>query len=340
MVAIKSTSARMGAAWLMLFALPFAAVGVGAFGWALWTVAEWRAAGNWVPVPAQLLEVELEEHDGDDSTTYETIATYRYQYGGREYTSNRVAIDSGADNIGDFQRQLYATLRYEHERGVAVDAFVDPDDPARAVLNRELRWGMLTLKGVFALVFGAVGFGLLFGARHGGKKFAAEQTMQARYPDEPWRWRAEWANGRIAGSTRTAAHAAIAFAILWNLVSLPATIFVPREIASGNTVAAIALLFPLVGAGLAAWAIRAWWQLKRFKVATLTLARTPVPLGGRLAGSIRVEAEVPVTTDFRLELSCTRSASAVTARIASAASAWSGRSSGACRAINARSARC
>jgi hypothetical protein len=181
---------------------------------------------------------------------------------------------------------------------VAVDAFVDPDDPAQAVLNRDLRWGMLMLKAAFALVFGGVGFALMFAARHGGKKLAAEQALEARYPDEPWRSRPEWANGRIAGSTRTAAYAAIAFAALWNLVSLPAATFVPREVAGGNTLAAVALLFPLVGAGLAAWAIRAWWRLKRFKVATLILSRTPVALGGRLAGSIRVDAEVPVATDF------------------------------------------
>jgi hypothetical protein len=304
MAAIKTTSTRTGAGWLMLFALPFAAVGVGTLGWTIWTLAEWRETSGWVAVPARLLHVDLEEHHDDDSTTYETTAAYRYEYGGREYAGSRVAIDSGADNIGDFQQRLYATLRYEHERGVDVDAFVDPDNPARAVLNRELRWGMLMLKAVFALVFGGVGFGLLFGARHGGKKLAAEQALQARYPDEPWRWRTEWANGRITGSTRTAAYAAIAFAVLWNLVSLPAAVFVPREIASGNAVAAVALLFPLVGAGLAAWAVRAWWQLKRFKVAKLTLARTPVALGGRLTGSVRVDAEVPVTTDFRLELSC------------------------------------
>ena len=139
------------------------------------------------------------------------------------------------------------------------------------------------------------------------RKPPPNRCSRERFPNEPWRWRAEWANGRIAGSARTTAYFAIGFAVLWNLISLPALLFVPGEIASGNTVAAVALLFPLVGLGLAAWAIRAWLQLKRFKIPTLTLSQLPVSLGGRLRGSIRVEAEVPVAADFRLELTCSES---------------------------------
>jgi hypothetical protein len=300
----KRTGNRLGAGCLALFALPFAAVGVGAFAWGALTLLDWRAASGWVEVPAELVNVTLEEHDGDDSTTYQTTATYRYEYAGRTYDNHRVAIDTGSDNIGDFQQRLYYELRAAHERGATVTAYVDPAKPANAVLNRELRFGMLALKGVFAFVFGGVGFGLLFGARYGAKKLAAQNALREQFPDEPWRWRPEWANGRIASSARGVAHVAIGFAVLWNLISLPLLFVLPDEIAGGNTAAAIGLLFPLIGVGLAAWAIRSWLQLKRFKVATLTLDRMPVALGGRLKGTIRVESAVPVTTHFRLELAC------------------------------------
>jgi hypothetical protein len=288
----------------MLFALPFAAVGSGALVWSLKDVLAWQRMSAWTAVSAQVLDVELEEHDGDDSTTYETTATYRYNYSGRDYTSDRVAIGSGADNIGDFQRDLYWRLRTAQESGSPVTAYVDPANPSDAVLNRDLRWGLLVFKGMFALVFGIVGFGLLFGAVLGRNRLAASKGLEERFPNEPWRWRPEWANGRISSSTRTMAYVATVFAVLWNLISLPVLVFVPSEIADGNAIAAVALLFPLIGIGLAAWAIRSWWQIKRFKVATLTLQRVPVALGGRLKGSIRVEAEVPVSADFRLELVC------------------------------------
>src|SRR5262245_33524795 len=169
-------SNRVGAGCLALFALPFAAVGVGAFVWAALTLLDWQAARGWIQVPAQLISVELEEStDAEDTTTYRTTATYRYEYGGQAYTGNRVAIDTGSDNVGDFHQRLYYELHAAHERGATVTAYVDPEEPANAVLNRELRAGLLALKGVFALVFGGVGFGLLFGARVGGKKIAAEQ---------------------------------------------------------------------------------------------------------------------------------------------------------------------
>ena len=78
----------------------------------------------------------------------------------------------------------------------------------------------------------------------------------------------------------------------------------PGKVAKGNYPALIALLFPLVGAGLAFWAVRAWLQVRRFKSATLILARVPIALGGQLQGAIRVDANVPVTKEFRIDLSC------------------------------------
>jgi hypothetical protein len=304
----KRTSKRAGAGCLALFALPFAAVGVGAFVWATLTLLDWRAASGWIEVSAHIVSVELEEHvDAEDATTYKTTATYRYEYAGQSYESDRVAIDTGADNVGDFQQRLYYDLRTAHERGAPVSAYVDPNEPTHAVLNRELRAGMLALKGVFALVFGGVGFGLLFGARVGGKKLAAENALRERFPDEPWRWRPDWANGRIAGSARSAAYVAIGFAVVWNLISLPLLFVLPGAIAGGNVAALVGFLFPLIGVGLAVWGIRAWLRLKRFKVATLTLDRVPVALGGRLKGTLRVEAAVPVTADFRIELACVES---------------------------------
>src|SRR5688572_12050250 len=136
------TGKRTGAGYLALFALPFAAVGVGAFAWASLTVLDWRAASGWVEVPAELLSVELEEHEDDEgTTTYKTTATYRYDYAGQRYTGTRVAIDSGADNVGDFQWRVYSELRVAHERGAPVTAYVDAKEPANAVLNRELRVG-------------------------------------------------------------------------------------------------------------------------------------------------------------------------------------------------------
>jgi hypothetical protein len=299
----SKTQDRTAAGCLMLFALPFAAVGVVALYFAGTTLLNWQRMASWVPVTATLDSLTLEDHQDDDSTTYKVVASYHYSYGGREYASTRVAINTLADNIGDFQSNLYSKLYVDQQRGT-VTAFVDPDDPSHATLDRTLRPFLLMFQSVFALVFGGVGFGLLFGARYGARKLAAANELQRRFPTEPWRWREEWADGRVKASTRVTAYFAAGFALLWNLISLPAALLVPTELAAGNSLVLVVLLFPLIGIGLAVWAVRAWLTVKRFGTSTLVLQRTPVPLGGRLAGAIRVETSVPVEHAFRVELTC------------------------------------
>jgi hypothetical protein len=295
---------RAAAGCLALFALPFAAVGVFGLYLASSTLWTWTRMQSWVEVPAQIQSLDLEENQGDDSTTYKVRATYRYSFGGQELGGDRVAISGMADNIGSFHQDLHARLSSTWNEGAAITAYVDPADPSSATLNRDLRWGLLALELGFGLVFGGVGFGLLIGGRYGFKKTAQERERAARYPGEPWRWRADWADGAIRSSTRATAYAAAGFALLWNLIAIPAGLFVPGEVAQGNYPALIALLFPLVGAALAFWAVRAWLQVRRFESATLVLARVPIALGGRLQGAIRVDANVPVTKEFRIDLSC------------------------------------
>jgi hypothetical protein len=287
----------------MLFALPFAAVGVVALYLAGATLVNWQQMAGWATVPATLDTLELEEHQGDESTTFAVAATYRYTYDGRDYTNDRVAIDTFADNLGSFQQKLYSKL-YLARQSATVTAFVDPNHPADAALDRSLRPLVLVFQGIFALVFGGVGFAMLFGARVGARKLADERVLQRRFPNEPWRWRKDWADGRIKGGNRVTAYFATGFATLWNLISIPAAMQVPGELASGNPVVLVVLIFPLIGVGLAVWAVRAWLSVKRFGVSTLVLQKTPVALGGRLVGTIRVEAAVPVENEFRVTLAC------------------------------------
>jgi hypothetical protein len=298
------TGDRAAAGCLALFGLPFAAVGVVALYLALSALWTWGVMRGWVEVPAEITSLALEEHDGDDGSSYEVRARYRYAFGGRDYDGNRVAISGMADNVGPFQRNLYARLRAVENAPGAARADVDPASPSSATLNRDLRPGLLALELAFGPVFGGVGFGLMIGARYGAKKAARERERAALHPNEPWRWREDWAAGAIESSTRASAYAVAGFAVFWNLVSLPVALIVPGEVASGNFAALIALIFPLVGAALAAWAVRAWLRMRRFKSATLVLASTPVPLGGRLRGTIRVDAHVPAAKDFRVDVTC------------------------------------
>ena len=295
---------RTAVGCLTLFALPFAAVGVVALYLTLDNLWSWARMSRWEAVPAQLKSLDLATHNGDKSTTYEVRATYRYSLSGREYTGDRVAINRMADNIGSFQRDLYSALEAARQRGGRVEAYVDPSNPASATLNRDLRGLLVLFESVFALVFGGVGFALIFGVRIGFRRLAATRALQAQHPDEPWRWRADWAEGKIRSSARASAYGAAAFAALWNAIAIPTGIIVWPEIENGRYVALVGLLFPIAGAGLAVWAVRAWRRAALIKNATLALQHTPVALGGHVRGAIRIDGPAPDASAFKIEVSC------------------------------------
>ena len=149
--------------WLLgLFALPFAAVGVGMLLLSvLPTLYDWARMQWWQPVPATVVAARLETSRSSKSSSYTVKATYRYQVAGREYQGERVAISGGGDNVGDFQEALGARLEQALRDGAPVQVWVSPSDPADAVIDRSLRPGLLALKMVFVVVFGGVGVGLL-----------------------------------------------------------------------------------------------------------------------------------------------------------------------------------
>jgi hypothetical protein len=278
------------------------AVGVAALCFALDDLWSWTRMSSWEPVPAQLESLDLSSRSAE-STTYQVRATYRYSFAGRSYSGDRVAIDRMADNVGSFQHDLYASLR-NAQAGGRVTAYVDPAQPSSATLNRDLRPLLLAFEAVFALAFGGVGAALAFGGEIGARRLAEKRELEARYANQPWRWRADWAAGAIRSSSRATAYGAAAFATLWNVVAIPTGILVWPEIEKGHYAALAGLLFPIAGAGLAVWAARQWLRARRVKGATLLLQRVPIALGASLRGTIRVDGPADDASEFSIELSC------------------------------------
>ena len=259
------TKTTRGLGCLVLFALSFAVVGLGvAFmnGLMLW---HWAEAHDWDELPARVLHVELEEHEGDDSTTYKVVAHYEYQYEGRTYQGERVGFGTGADNIGSFHQDKYRELESFRSQGRPFRCFVDPDNPSRSVLYREMRWGLFSLMGLFALVFGGAGIGLMVAGVWGKRSIEEEESLTALNPTEPWRWKRQWSDGRISASGKTQFLLPAIMAILWNLISMPLLFVLPREVfEKKNYLALVGFLFPLVGIGLLVWAARSFIRWKKF----------------------------------------------------------------------------
>ena len=131
--------------------------------------------------------------------------------------------------------------------------------------------------------------------------------LRASHPTAPWLWRPEWAEGKIVCDTRKTTVSAWGFALFWNVLTSHLVFIVHDEIVvKENFAALLALVFPLVGAGLLIRALRVSLRSRKFGTSTLELAYVPGAIGGKLAGVLRIETKVLPRDGFRLTLSSIR----------------------------------
>ena len=295
---------QRGGALVSVFGLVFVLVGLGIGLFFAKGAFDVYAARDWAPVEARLLSVDLQSnHDPDSATTYRVVAEYEYSWRGERLLSDRVDLHSGADNLGDYHHDLYARLNKAFRSGESVTAWVDPERPWRVVLDRGMRWERLGFGMIFPLAFGGAGLGVLLWGRRAGRELKKRDARRELHPDQPWMWFDKWRTPQIAGEARSTMWLAIGFAAIWNLVSLPILFIVPGEVSGGNTAALIGLLFPLVGVGLAVWAVREVIRHRRYGASTLELQSHPVPLGGRLGGTLNIPARLQAR-EVQVQLAC------------------------------------
>lgn len=301
-----SHKTNRGLGCLVLFALPFAAVGVVMavlIGRAVWQYVEMR---HWREVPATIVRVELETHQ-DDSTTYQVLCTFTYELNGRKFTADRVGIHSFADNIGSYQQDNYDELRRYRDKGKPYRCFVDPDAPREAILDRGLRWGLLAFMALFGVVFGGVGFGLIAAGIFGGRVAQKNEARRVAAPDQPWLWKEEWVRGEIGCGDKSRLFGLATFALIWNLVSSPVIFFLPEEvIEKENWLALLALVFPLVGIGLIIAVLYVSRRMSKFGRSTFQMASVPGVIGGQLAGVVRIPKHIVPEDGFRVQINCLR----------------------------------
>lgn len=286
---------------LSLFALPF--FGFGA--WMLWSVgimmSDAVAMRSWTAVPARIVSAGYDTRSGDDSNTYEARAEYRYSMHGRSHIGHRVSIGRGADNIGDYQRNLGNRLGRAMSSGRTVTVYVNPSAPEQAIVDRSLRWGVIGFKAVFILVFGGIGVGLPILA---WRRPAAEDDNAPEPGLSPWLANDAWQSASIRSGSKTAMWGAWFFAGIWNAISAVLPFVAYREVVEKeNYLALVALLFPLVGVGLMVWAVRRTLEWRRFGMAAVELDPFPGSIGGHVGGTI--DLELPFDPSLRFHLTLT-----------------------------------
>jgi hypothetical protein len=275
---------RIRSWFLAIFGLPFFAIGVFFVFKTALSVFDAMQMASWQQTPGTLISAELSHHRSDDTTTYQAEAEYRYQVDGVEYSGERVAIISGNDNIGDFQQQLGRKLKRLHSTQQPVPVYYNPANPSEAVINRDLRWGMIGFNAIFIVLFGGAGLGLIiFGLR--GKRVI--DTPEAA--EKPWLARPEWTDNRILSGARLGMYMFWGFTVFWNALSVPAAFAVPEVWRKEGALALLILLFPLVGMGLLYWTVKKTLEWRRFGYTPLTLDPFPGAIGGDVGGEIEVD---------------------------------------------------
>ncbi|MEP7324810.1 MAG: hypothetical protein ABI836_02580, partial [Gemmatimonadota bacterium] len=165
-------------------------------------------------------------------------------------------------------------------------------------------WATAGFAGIFALSFGGAGFGVLTAAVLGKKATVHTANLREQNPDRPWLWRDDWASGSVRDSNRGTTIAAWVFALFWNLISLPAGFFAVRTAMAEQQYGVLfALIFPVIGAGLLVWAIRATTRYFKFGVSVLELTTRPGIVNGKLAGMVRIPGDLLPPEGFRVVLS-------------------------------------
>ncbi|MGA3266658.1 MAG: hypothetical protein ABSE16_07540 [Verrucomicrobiota bacterium] len=126
-------------------------------------------------------------------------------------------------------------------------------------------------------------------------------------PEKPWLQRPDWAAGRVASGSRKSVILLWLFVLIWCGFSGAFTLaLVPQAVRHGNHAALIALIFPLVGLGVLAYAINTTLAWRKFGQSIFEMAAVPAAPGGTLEGEIQVPTKLQPLHGLHLRLSCLR----------------------------------
>lgn len=298
---------HMGSGCMMLFGLPFIAVGL-AIGLLLYfpAINLWWSARSWDEVPCWVEKVEMTSSRAKKGgVTHRTTASYRYEYDGRRHHGAAVSLsDDGGDNVGDFQQRAHSQLLPFKGSDRPFRCYVNPAKPEQSVLFRDLRWGLLLLLSLFPMVFSLVGLLVSVSGGRQAMRAAAERKLVAQYPGEPWRWKSEWAEDTIRASAPGMATALLT--AVWILAvqgPLALAIVVSGELS--RTPLALLGMLPALLAGVPLLILWNSVQTRRaLGRPRLWLRQRPITPGRVMEGELRFERALPPLSTVEVRVLC------------------------------------
>ena len=159
---LKSNNNGCARVFVGLFGLIFLSVGLGVFYFnGLKPYLQKCQSANWPTAQCEITQAKIEEHRGDDSTSYTADFRYHFKVNGRVYSGQRYSFADEKGSRTEVKRQLKA-----FPKGSTQDCFYNPGDPADCVLDRTKQdqgWKNFIFPLIF-VAFGGAAFGFaLFG---------------------------------------------------------------------------------------------------------------------------------------------------------------------------------
>jgi len=194
----------------------FAAVGIGIFVFfSLPAITNWSDIKSWHAADAYIQSAELKTSRSDDSTTYQATANYTYNYLGASYQGQRVGLSGGSDNIGSYHQDWHARLKDHQRQQKPITVWVNPENPSEAIIDRDLRWGLLLFQALFLFVFGGVGIGGIIVCLNADRN---ARPLPNNDSSKPWLSYRDWHKPTILSNAKLANRFLLGFAIFWNML--------------------------------------------------------------------------------------------------------------------------
>jgi hypothetical protein len=141
-----------------------------------------RAAENYVPVPAEVESVVLDDlYSKKGGTSYFTRAEFSYTFEGRPYRGKRVSFNLSADKAGEYQQHVLTRLLDAKSNNKPIEIWVDPNHPEKSVYDRSIRSDSAFTYLAVALMFTPIGLGFLFMILRGWWRIYAEHIKKKEW---------------------------------------------------------------------------------------------------------------------------------------------------------------
>ncbi|MBN1590665.1 MAG: DUF3592 domain-containing protein, partial [Pirellulales bacterium] len=185
----------------LLVGIPFTIIGCFLLFVAIGMMVHQLRTRDWVEVPATVRQVELLHIPGPQHSILSRVAcTYTYTFAGRGYEGNRAGLVanecspfSDTTSVNPWYEAMYRRLKLAQLQNQTVPCFVNPDNPAKAVLDRDVCFMVLIPTLIFASAMGGVGLGVVLSNTHRflRNRRRRRDALSDELTDEQARWKTQ-----------------------------------------------------------------------------------------------------------------------------------------------------